>query len=387
MAKKERADAASAVGERSALAVAEGLKAEIAGIADQIEADRQLPESLVSALKARGALRFLIPSEVGGAGVALPDFISGLQTFAEADASTAWCVSQGAVIATTTLWLGEDVLREFWADPEMAVANGPPRGCTATPIAEGYRVNGDWGFSSGCQHATWMHGAVRREEDDVWLGVFFPKTAATFNDNWRTAGLCGTGSFEFAVRELEVPDDHVVDFRQPPTIDDPLTRLPVGLIFAVSFASVALGVARGGLDAAVAIAQGKVPAYSSTTVRDDPDMQKILAEAECDWRAARAYLHETVNNFWSALADQDRASDQQRIDLRMAGTHTLRMAAASLDKAYTIAGSTAIYRDNPLQRRFQDMHTITQHVQARLGHYGYMGRYLFGHPFKPGPLN
>jgi alkylation response protein AidB-like acyl-CoA dehydrogenase len=149
MAKKERADAASAVGERSALAVAEGLKAEIAGIADQIEADRQLPESLVSALKARGALRFLIPSEVGGAGVALPDFISGLQTFAEADASTAWCVSQGAVIATTTLWLGEDVLREFWADPEMAVANGPPRGCTATPIAEGYRVNGDWGFSSG----------------------------------------------------------------------------------------------------------------------------------------------------------------------------------------------------------------------------------------------
>ena len=136
-----------------------------------------------------------------------------------------------------------------------------------------------------------------------------------------------------------------------------------------------------------ALASSSLPAYSSTGVVDDPDMQKLLGEAEGTWRAARALLHDTVNGVWDALAGQDYASDAQRVDLRLAGTHALRMAAEALNHAYTIAGSTAIYAENPLQRRFQDMHTITQHVQARLGHYGYVGRYLFGKGFEGGPLN
>ena len=371
----------------NAQAVAESLRADIAECADEIETGRQLPAVLVDKLTSAGALRFLIPQSVGGTGVELADFISALQTLAEVDASTAWCVSQGAVIATTSLWLEYPTITALWADPQMAMANGPPRGSAAVLSGDGYRVTGNWGFSSGCQHATWMHGAVRRAPDNAWLGVFFPKSSAQFHDNWQTGGLAGTGSFEFSVDDLLVPMEYVVDFREPATIDAPVTRLPVGLVFAVSFAAVALGVARGGLDAAVAIAQGKVPAYSSTTVKDDPDMQKLLGEAESEWRAVRAYLHDTVNTVWEALADQDRASNQQRIDLRMAGTHTMRSAAQVLDKAYAIAGSSAIYSDNPLQRRFQDMHTMTQHVQARLGHYGYVGRYLFGLPFKPDALN
>jgi alkylation response protein AidB-like acyl-CoA dehydrogenase len=371
----------------SARAIAQRLQPEIAAQAEQIERERRLPESLVATLKAEGAFRWLIPEAFGGTGVALPDFIAALQTVAEADASTAWCIAQGAVIATTSLWLPADVLSELWADPQMALANGPPRGCEAVAVDGGYRVNGNWGFSSGCQHATWMHGVVRRRDDGAWLGAFFPKRSVSFHDNWQTGGLRGTGSFEFSVQDLLVPAQHIVNFRHPPATSDPITRLPAGLIFALSFASVALGVARGGLDTAVAIAQGKVPAYSSTTVKDDPDMQKILGEAECTWRAARAYLHDTVNTFWQALASQQTATDQQRVELRMAGTHSLRMAAQAFEGAYTVAGSTAIYTANPLHRRFQDMHTITQHVQARVGHYGYMGRYLFGHPFEPGPLN
>ena len=79
--------------------------------------------------------------------------------------------------------------------------------------------------------------------------------------------------------------------------------------------------------------------------------------------------------------------DTMTVDLRMAGTHTIGEAAAALQLAYTVAGSSAIYRANPLQRRFQDMQVITQHVQGRPGHYGYVGRYFLGHEFKPGPLN
>jgi hypothetical protein len=110
-------------------------------------------------------------------------------------------------------------------------------------------------------------------------------------------------------------------------------------------------------------------------------------EPEVRWRAARAFLHDSVATVVAALVDQEAITSAQRIDLRMAGTHTIREAAAVLDLAYTVAGSTAIYQTHPLQRRFQDMHVITQHMQARLGHYGFVGKYFLGHPFQPGPMN
>jgi len=232
-----------------------------------------------------------------------------------------------------------------------------------------------------------MHGGVRVEPGNVWMGVYFPKSEATFHDNWQVAGLRGTRSLEFSVEDLRVDDEWMVDFRKPSLTRDTLYRIPTPLVFAVCFASVGLGVARAGLDVTLDLAQNKVAGYAPSTVRDDPDMQKLIGEAEIRWRAARAFLHDTVCRVIEALDDQDQITNAQRIDLRMAGTQTIREAAAVLDLAYTVSGSSAIYQTNPLQRRFQDMHVITQHVQARMGHYGFVGRYFLGHPFQPGPMN
>jgi len=369
-----------------ACALADALSGQVAACADETERRARLPEPLVAALKAAGAFRQLIPERFGGLGVMLPDFVRAMQIHAEADASTAWCIAQGAVIATTSLWLPEHSAGALWSDPLCAVANGPPRDCGAEPEQDGYRVRGHWGFSSGCHHATWMHGALRRTTDGVWLGVYFPKGEATFHDNWQVAGLRGTGSLEFSVADLRVSSDWVADFRRPPIDDGAMFRIPAALIFAVSFGSVALGVARAALDTVIDLAQGKVPGYASVTLRDDPGMQALVGQAETRWRAARAFLHDTVDNVWTAVNDQDAIIDSQRIDLRMAGTNAINEAVAVLDRAYEVAGSSAIYRTNPLQRRFQDLHVIGQHVQGRPSHYGVVGRYFLGHPFKPGPM-
>jgi alkylation response protein AidB-like acyl-CoA dehydrogenase len=188
------------------------------------------------------------------------------------------------------------------------------------------------------------------------------------------------------VRDLAVPAAWICDFRQPPVDEGALFRIPTALVFAVSFGSVALGVARAGLDAVIDLAQGKVPGYGSSTLKDDPDMQALIGNAEMRWRAARAFLHDTVARTWEALAAQEAILDRQRIDLRMAGTTAIRDATSVLDLAYTVAGSSAIYVANPLQRRFQDMHVISQHVQGRPAHSSVVGRYFLGHPFKPGPM-
>ena len=38
-------------------------------------------------------------------------------------------------------------------------------------------------------------------------------------------------------------------------------------------------------------------------------------------------------------------------------------------------------------KHFLDVHVITQHVQGRRSRYAFVGKYLLGFPFQPGPLN
>ena len=44
----------------------------------------------------------------------------------------------------------------------------------------------------------------------------------------------------------------------------------------------------------------------------------------------------------------------------------------------TLCGASGIFQSNPIQRRFQDIHVITQHVQGHHVHYETAGQYLLG---------
>ena len=371
---------------KTAQAVAESFRENILAAADEIDTTRSLTDDIVAGLKKAGAFRLLIPQKFGGLEAPFLDYLGAVQTYAEADASTAWCINQGAVIGTTSVWLQPEAIHEIWDDPAACVANGPPGKCVADPAGDVWRLSGRWGFSSGCRHATWMAGAARVKDSKRWVSSFFPKSQATFHDTWDVQGLRGTASYEFSVERLEIENRFVADLSGVAQHDGVYYRLPTGLVFAVSFASVALGVARAALDVVLDLAQGKFPKFGTQVLKDDPDVQKLLGEAEIRWRAGRAFLYDTVSDVLDKLGDQDAIADDQRIALRMTGTHVIREAAAALDLAYTVAGSSSIYRSNPLQRRFQDMHVITQHVQGRLQYYGLVGRYYLGHPFVPGPL-
>ncbi len=364
----------------------EALTGKISDAADGIEAARALPATLVDDLHVAGAFRALIPQQFGGLDAPFEDYVRTIQTLATADASTAWCVNQAAVIGVTSLWLPEAQIREIWAPSDTAVANGPPFDARIEPHGEGYLLNGHWGFSSGCQHATWMMGAARFSEGG-WRIAYFRPDDVEFIDNWQVAGLRGTGSFEFRIENLHLPAHQVADQGDAATIDCDVTRVPLALLFAVSFAGVALGVSHATLTDMLEIAQGKLPRYASLHVRDDPDAQRFVGKAQARWRAADAYLHSTVGEILHSVRANGSVSHDDRAALRMAGTHVIRECAEVVDLAYKIVGSTGIYQDHPIQRRFQDMHVITQHVQAREAHYGLLGRFAISGEYELGPMS
>ena len=65
---------------------------------------------------------------------------------------------------------------------------------------------------------------------------------------------------------------------------------------------------------------------------------------------------------------------EHRIAVRLASTWTIHRCVAVVDAAYRMAGATAVFSANPFERRFRDMHTISQQLQARDTHYEDVGK-------------
>ncbi|MCP5151759.1 MAG: acyl-CoA dehydrogenase, partial [Chromatiales bacterium] len=114
------------------------------------------------------------------------------------------------------------------------------------------------------------------------------------------------------------------------------------------------------------------------TLRDQPLVQMQMGRAEAGLRAARALLHETVREVWHDVETTGELTVEHRVRLRLATTHAIRSAASTVDTAYDGFGAEGIYASSPIQRRFQDIHVVTQHVQARMAHYESAGRWFLG---------
>ena len=372
----------------SYLTVARELTPRIAAVSDDINRERELPEELFTELADKGFFRLLVPRSLGGEEIDYLEHLSIVQTFAEADGSTAWCINQNNVFATVSAKMPEPLAREIWGAPRAVVANGPPTNASAAPISGGYRLTGRWNFSSGCRHATWMAAVapVKRPNRDNNPSsgkgedrmLIMPKEEVTLVDVWQVSGLRGTGTFSFEVKEVFVPSERTFNPSDTPREEGPLYVMPMLLLFASGFACTALGVARSALDAAIELAGGKRPRLDRDLLRDKSIVQREIGKAEAIWGSARAFLLETAAAAWESACQVHALTLEERIRLRLASTHAIRMAAAVVDIAYEVCGSDAIFENNPIQRRFQDAHVITQQIQGRMAHYDTAGQFFLG---------
>ena len=361
----------------------------IAKVVDRIDRERELPEELFAELADKGFFRLLVPRSLGGGEIDYLEHLSIVQTFAEVDGSTAWCINQNNVFATVSAKMPEPLAREIWSAPRAVVANGPPTNASAVPVSGGYRLTGRWNFSSGCRHAAWMAAVApvkdpssSKREDRM---LIMPKEEVTFVDVWQVNGLRGTGTFSFEVEDVFVPNDRTFNLSDSPREEGPLYVMPMLLLFASGFACTALGVARSALDAAVELAGGKRPRLDQNLLRDKPIVQREIGRAEAIWGSARAFLLETATAAWASACQlppyppaAGGLTVEERVRLRLASTHAIRMAAAAVDIVYEVCGSDSIFEHKPIQRRFQDAHVITQQIQGRMAHYEIAGQFFLG---------
>ena len=373
----------------SPLETARKLAPLIRSSAPETDAQRELPRPLFEAMADAGLFRLALPRTLGGFEMDLPSYIQVIEELGRADASTAWVTNQVSIFATYAARMETAAARAIWIDtPRSVVANTPQANAQAIVVPGGYRVTGRQGFSTGCRHASWLaahtivteQGRPRLDDGQPEMRYcFVPRAEAQLLDTWQVRGMRGTGTHHFAVDDVFVPDERTVKSVTAPLVErGPLYRLPRTLVFASGDAAVALGTARSCLAAFMELATTKTPRAMDALLRDQPMIQSEVGRAEARLRSGLAFLREAVGEIWDAVLATGAVTLEQRAVLRLATTDGIRTAVSIVDMVYNIAGATAAYESSPIQRHFQDVHVMSQHLQARLAHYELVGRHWLG---------
>jgi indole-3-acetate monooxygenase len=377
---------------RDPLTAAHNLGPAIAAAADTIEATRRLPASLLASLHGARLMRMLLPRSVGGDQTEPTQYVLAIEEIGRHDASVAWNVFVANSAALIAAFLEPAVARTIFADPQTIVAWGPPNASRAKAVPGGYRVTGTWDFASGCRNANWMgahcqvigcDGSLRlnRYARPAIRSLLFPAEQARLIDNWHTIGLRGTASDGYSVTDLFVPEAFSTTREEPHLRREPgpLYAFPMQGLYAVGVAGVALGIARAMLATFIDLARRKAP-RGLERLADSATVQGDVARAEGKLAAARAYLLDTLGTIYARADDMEPIGVPDRAQVRLAATNAIHGAIEVADYTYKAAGVDAIFPGSPFERRFRDMHTLSQQIQSRAAHFEAVGQVLLGTP-------
>ena len=369
---------------------ARGLSSQLAAAADEIEQTRRFPEALLTQLHDARLYRMLLPQSLEGDEVEPGTYLLALEELARHEGSVAWNIFVANSAALIAPFLEPQTARTIFANPRTVVAWGPPNGETAAAAPGGYQVSGRWDFASGCRQANWMgvHCHVVEADGSLRLNdagrktirtLLFPVERAALLDTWDSIGLRGTASDSYTLGELFVGEDFSCT-REDPTLrreSGPLYAFTMQGLYAVGVAGVGLGIARAMLDSFTDLASRKTP-RGLHRMADTAAVQSGLARSEAKLGAARAYLLETLHDIYASANAVAPIGIPDRARLRLASTHAIFGAIEVADYVYKGAGVDAIFAGSPFERRFRDMHTLSQQIQAREAHFEAVGQVLLG---------
>jgi alkylation response protein AidB-like acyl-CoA dehydrogenase len=361
--------------------------------AAEAEANRQLSDVVFDAMYKAGLFAMQAPKAYGGLELHPVETMRVIEAVARIDSATAWNLSMNQAITPFAAWLSDEGAREIYGDgpTTMAGALHPP--AAATRVEGGWRITGQCPFGSGCHQATWLAmPAVEMDGDQpkidpatgqpVPFGVFLPRTEAKILDTWHTLGMRGTGSTDFAVEDLFVPDLLTVSIgplRNPaPGFEGPLFRmLPFTAVLCE--ATVSVGVAAAMVDQATELCKTKTPAYNVTPLREQQLAQFLMGKAKSRVEASRDTLYRAAEAGYDDVASSGTTlSVDAKIRLQLAASFAAEACAEAVRLVSDAIGTSSIRTTQPFERHFRDAHTLLQHSSKSSPRYGSAGRLMFG---------
>lgn len=364
---------------------ARDLVPELRGLSAAINRNRAVPRDVIARFEDAGLMGLARPALYGG-----PEIDVGLifeigRILAEGDGSAAWvyCVtnSHDHLVGLYP----RQVQDAYWASERPLCASSyQPQG-RVEKVEGGYRLTGQWGFSSGIDHCDWVvvGSLIFGEGGPPALGLFMlRRDEFEVIDDWYMMGLAGTGSKSVAVDGLFVPDERVLDNADvfagntpgAAIHANPLYSSSIWLLFGYSILAPTTGIARGAYEATVAAMRAKAASPDPTFPPRRAGVEMRLAEISVKLEACELLFETSLAQTEALIMAGQPVSIELRTRNRRNQAFIAQTCREIMDSMMQLAGGRGLTEDGPVQRAMRDIYAISAHpggnIDAAFGSYG-----------------
>jgi indole-3-acetate monooxygenase len=354
----------------------------LAAIADQYaeygDQHGRLAEPVVDALHREGLLGMWVPRSLRGDELDPVSSLEVIENLSYGDPSAGWVLMAAALaIGTGAAYLGDSAVATLFGGERLPVIAGQgTRPGSAIPRKGGFELSGSWSFASGIKHGTHIHtlGLVQgTNEPRIFV---LPVEQVTLIDNWDVMGLRATGSIDYKIESVFVPEAYT-HFAVTETSKRGGSLYTLGIIGLASIchSGWACGIGRRMLDELASAIQAR--GGSAGPQGGSASFQEGFAKAEATYRSARAFVYEVWRDVRDTLERGARLSVRQHSLIRLAMANVTWSAHEVALFVYR-TGGTAALRVGTMQRLFRDMHAGIQHITSSPPVYQAVGRELAG---------
>ena len=357
--------------------------------AREAELARRPLDEVIDAVRASGLYSMMVPREYGGHEADLDTFFEVTLTLSRADASTGWLTAFYIEHNYWALGFPAPVVDELFAERPyiLAPVSLNASGGGATRVDGGYCLNGQWSWGTCIVHSDWVMpvGMVEGEPPRLFL---LPREQVELVDTWFVAGMSGTGSLDYRIDDVFVPDTHAIPMgsffggpgSSPLSYEAPIFQTPLAPILGFAAGLPILGAAQGALEEWAAQTktkiEQKVGRLGGPVVEDGKPA--VAARAALTIEAAELIFREVLRD---VMKQRYAASMETRAGWMVRLSHGVFMVRDAMADLLSVTGASGGRLDSPIQRAMRDIQIASNHIffdrEARYADYG---RLLTGQP-------
>ncbi|WP_213575121.1 3-hydroxy-9,10-secoandrosta-1,3,5(10)-triene-9,17-dione monooxygenase oxygenase subunit [Rhodococcus sp. USK13] len=348
----------------------------IAERADKVDESRRVSEQVIRELGDAGMFAMLQPKRYGGAECNPVHFYETVRAISGVCGSTGWLASVLGVHPWHLALFDDRAQRDVWGhDNSVLLSSAYAPVGRLTPVDGGYRLSGDWHFSSGCEHASWallgamVVGTEGRPVD--FLTVLVPRSDYRIHDVWDVVGMRGTASNEITVDDCFVPDYRTKRNFETAQLRGagqkvnrgPLYRLPFATIFTTAVTAPGVGVVAGCYERFLTVMRERVRlSLGGGRFVEDQFAQVSVARASSEIDAAILQMDRNVRELWELAVADEELPMALRLRVRRDQVRATERALDAIDLLFKTAGGSSLSRGNAIERAWRDAHAGSVHV-------------------------
>jgi alkylation response protein AidB-like acyl-CoA dehydrogenase len=321
------------------------------------------PFKNIEELKRFGYHTLTLAKEYGGQGGSLYDYILAQERIARECGSTALAIGwhTGIILELTENRVWEsDLMDEFFRE----VANGalvnraatepktgsPTRGGRPETVAvkdgDSWIINGRKTFTTLAPvlDIFIVSAWVPEEETIGWFLVHRDTSGLKIEETWDMISMQGTGSHDIILENCKVPQKYYVENQDG--------RVKKKSAWLLHIPACYLGIATAARDYAIEFAKSYSPnSLSGGSIRDLPNVQRLIGEIELELTHARHFLYSVTEKWETKPQERDDLTNH----LAAVKVSVTNSAISIVDKAMRVVGAKSLQRNNPMQRYYRDV--------------------------------